>query len=163
MILRILALALLVTGLNSAYAQEELAPEIEFLETCELTSRTLTKGLQIYCDGDLKVAEGTEVVTNGHFFQVSANGAVDLSGTLLIDAKGTPGAVLIYAGLHISGAVKIQNADLDGYGGYVEITAGALAPDYTQEINNGLDNNTRVTVAGEELYLLPELNKIARN
>lgn len=168
MILRILALALLFTGLNTAYAQDDVLPEIELVETCELTSQNLTKGLQIYCDGELTVKPGTVINTDGHFFQISTNGALNLNGTLTIDANGRPGTILIYVGLHMSGQLKIKNADSEGYGEYVEITAGALAADYQQEIDNGvfeagLADKPVMYVAGEALNLVTDLNRIARN
>lgn len=160
MLIRTVALLVLFTGLNTAFA-EELTPT----EMCELSSMTLEKDTQIECHGNITVAPGTVIDTNGHFLQIVSHGGADFgSGAgLTIDSKGQPGIISIFAINTISGQLNIRNVNAEnGLGGEIDITAGSLY-DYQQSVDNGLNQPPTVIAGGEELILEGDRNSIASN
>ena len=97
----------------------------EVFETCTIDgSIELKAPTQIFCDGDLKVKDGSEIVTNGHGLQIVALGRVNF-GTeeglgLNITAKSqNAGKVFIFAAT-ASGTLSIDNK-AQNFGADVEI------------------------------------------
>jgi hypothetical protein len=161
MLYRILALVALFTCLNTAFADE-----IRVEKTCDLSSMTLEKETQVFCDGTLNVAPGTVIDTHGFFFQIVSTGGAELGAGagLTIDSNGKAGIVSIYITDSMSGQLNVRNQNAeDGMGDSVEITVGAFTLDYQQSVTNGLGGNTTVIAGGEELILDGPQNNIARN
>ncbi len=157
----IATLLALFAGLNAAHAESSVLKE-----TCTLESMSLEQDTQIYCAGDLEVAPGTVVDTNGHLFQVVSEGAANLgpASGLTIDSNGKASVILMYVRNHVSGQLMIRNSNAeDGLGGIVEITAGAMTEGYQQNIANGIGGSLTVIAGGEILKLQGPENTIARN
>jgi len=57
--------------LLATLALPALAENVDQLKTCHLEGRLrLQTALQIYCDGDMVVEDGAEIITDGHEVQV---------------------------------------------------------------------------------------------
>lgn len=135
-------------SINAFAANEQV------LETCALdTSMSLTQITQIFCDQDLNVKDGVEIVTNGFGLQIVAMGRVffgtqDGLGTSIRAESQSAGLVHIYART-ASGQLRVENEAAD-FGGDVQIEYGSTY-DYVQTLKTNFDAAARTVVNGQTL------------
>lgn len=124
------------------------AADFKTEETCQLSGKVrLEAPTQIVCQQDMTVAEGTEIVTNGHELQIWVVGNVqfgEVDKGLVIrsfDASSAPAdevqSVLVYA-RSAGGFLSIDNSGLkpDDVGGDISITYGTT-DNYDQKLKTG--------------------------
>jgi hypothetical protein len=124
----------------------------QILETCAIDASFALQGpTQIFCDGDLRVKDGTEIVTNGQGLQIVAMGRVYFGtaeglGLNIAAQSENAGRVFIYART-ASGQLNIDN-QAQQFGGDVEIEYGSQFR-YTQTVDAGPAAAVRTTVNGQ--------------
>jgi hypothetical protein len=107
------------------------------LKTCELSGQIRLESLtQIYCEKDLRIAAGTEIVTDGNSLQILVIGTMEIKKSLRIlsfdknsSGRHDAGQINVYART-ATGYLEIRNG-----GATAQDSAGAIYLEYMSTKN----------------------------